>query len=690
MSSQPRITAIHGSIPVIDITSAAFKESFPEAHVRHLLDSALNDDLDGTDAARERLEDRLADLINGAIALEPTAVLVTCSSYPRLVDEFLPGAARWAGLPVLRPDAGMYAEIRATGASRLAVLTTLQDAANAATYSVKRAFEEEPFNVHTHVIDRAARDPAQALADAADVLVTQYDIEAIALAQYSLAPAAARVAHAVSIPVFTGPVAAARMLRQLVLTGSTRAVRLTSSRPDPRDIHAETCRLRSLRDEVVVIVDDDPTGTQTLAKIDVVARWDDEFLVDLMRTRREFFILANTRALPSSEAQRLACEIATGCRRAADQQGSTLTIISRSDSTLRGHFPDEVYALVECSGLLGAQIILAPAFFEAGRVTIDNVHYLQEDGVQTPVADTPFAKDESFGYLNSNLFDWVVERSSGAIRREEVASITAGHAASGPSAVAEHVLAHPEKRVFVANATGYDELDVIAAGCLLAETKGATLIYRAGASFVRSRIGRGPTEPLTTTELGAPAADALPGGLVICGSHVPLSSIQLERLFLIDAVEPIELHVTRLLAASKRRDELTRVCELAKRATRAGKTAAIFTSRELLTTESEDAFTISVKVSSALVEFLQLFESTPAFIVAKGGITSSDLATKALEMQRAYVLGQIAPGVSVWRLLESACDPALPYVVFPGNVGGPDTLAAVVTAMIRWANRVPT
>jgi uncharacterized protein YgbK (DUF1537 family) len=461
---------------------------------------------------------------------------------------------------------------------------------------------------------------------------------------------------------------------------------LSSAKPMRLGPLDEIRRLRDLRDEVVVIVDDDPTGTQTLANIDVVACWDERFLVELMRAHREFFILANTRALASPEARRLACQIGTGCRLAADANGLALTMISRSDSTLRGHFPDEIESLTTCAALRGAQIILAPAFFEAGRVTINDVHYLEEDGIRTPVAETPFAKDESFGYMSSNLVDWIVERSAGDIQRHEVASITAKHASAGASVVAEQVLANPDKRVFVANATGYDELDVIAAGCLLAETKGATLVYRTGASFVRSRLGRGPAEAVTDSVLGAPVTGALRGGLVICGSHVPLSSIQLERLFLVDTVEPIELRVDELWSSRTREDELTRVGELAKNIARTGRTAAIFTSRRFLTIESMDGFAVSQGVSSGLVELLRRFDATPAFVVAKGGITSSDLATEALGMRRAHVLGQIAPGVSVWRLVDSNWNPAVPYVVFPGNVGDADTLADVVTALTRWAN----
>ena len=68
-------------------------------------------------------------------------------------------------------------------------------------------------------------------------------------------------------------------------------------------------------------------------------------------------------------------------------------------------------------------------------------------------------------------------------------------------------------------------------------------------------------------------------------------------------------------------------------------------------------------------------------MVSKGGITSSVLATDALNVRRAQVLGQILPGVPVWQLGPEARYPGMPYVVFPGNVGGPDALLKAVAIL---------
>ena len=68
----------------------------------------------------------------------------------------------------------------------------------------------------------------------------------------------------------------------------------------------------------------------------------------------------------------------------------------------------------------------------------------------------------------------------------------------------------------------------------------------------------------------------------------------------------------------------------------------------------------------------------PRFLVAKGGITSSDIGVHALQVRRATVLGQALPGVPVWKLGAESRYPGMSYVVFPGNVGDEDGLRSLV------------
>jgi uncharacterized protein YgbK (DUF1537 family) len=64
------------------------------------------------------------------------------------------------------------------------------------------------------------------------------------------------------------------------------------------------------------------------------------------------------------------------------------------------------------------------AFFEGGRLTFNDVHYVAEGNSLTPAGETPFAKDAHFGFTASNLREWVVEKEQGNVKLENVTSIS--------------------------------------------------------------------------------------------------------------------------------------------------------------------------------------------------------------------------------------------------------------------------
>ncbi|MDR6639454.1 four-carbon acid sugar kinase family protein [Paenarthrobacter nitroguajacolicus] len=83
-------------------------------------------------------------------------------------------------------------------------------------------------------------------------------------------------------------------------------------------------------------------------------------------------------------------------------------------------------------------IVLVPAFPEAGRITVDGVHYAgsSSDGF-TPIGDTEFARDATFGYRSSLLAQWVEETTDGKISASSVLTINrANLRTSLPSVVA--------------------------------------------------------------------------------------------------------------------------------------------------------------------------------------------------------------------------------------------------------------
>ena len=180
--------------------------------------------------------------------------------------------------------------------------------------------------------------------------------------------------------------------------------------------------------------------------------------------------------------------------------------------------------------------------------------------------------------------------------------------------------------------------------------------------------------------------DTKNGGIVLIGSHVKKTTLQLEALKQSEKeLCFLEFHAE----AWKQKDGLTqearRVREEAERCICLGKTAVIYTSRTLQMPDTEDKdqiLAVSVAISEAVTSIIGNLEIKPRFIVAKGGITSSDVGTKALGVKRAQVLGQIKKGIPVWRTGAESKFPGMPYIIFPGNVGEVTTLKEIVEELV--------
>ena len=431
----------------------------------------------------------------------------------------------------------------------------------------------------------------------------------------------------------------------------------------------------------LVVVDDDPTGTQTVHGVVVVTRWDEGTLRgELERCPVAFYVLTNSRALGVREAVALSEELGANLRRASASAGRRVLVLSRSDSTLRGHFPQEVEALARGMGLEPDGILLVPFFAEGGRYTVGDVHYVREGSLLVPVGRTEFARDPAFGFRHSHLGLWVEEKSGGRWRAGEVVSIPLELVRGrGPEGVAE-VLERLEGGVpVVVNAVSERDLEVVALGVCRAEAAGKRFIYRTAASFAKVRAGiadrglLGPDELLCGCEGGA-------GGLVIVGSYVPRTTRQLEALLGGGGWRAVELDVRELLAAGER--ALGEVVHQVSGWLGRGEDVVVYTSRELVRgADREESLRVGDAVAGALASLVRGLGVRPRFIVAKGGVTTSRVATDGLGVVRAQVLGQVEPGVPVWRLGQESLYPGLTYVVFPGNVGEEESLVRVCAAL---------
>lgn len=477
---------------------------------------------------------------------------------------------------------------------------------------------------------------------------------------------------------------------------------LLSDQLPVRDVGINLDEVRDSRR--LVVLDDDPTGTQCIADLPVLTRW---AVPDLRWALRQptpgFFVLTNTRSLSEADAAERNRQIMRALAEAARLEGDVpFVIASRSDSTLRGHFPLETDVISDELVRLGTPadgVVICPAYVEPGRVTVDSVHWMRTDAGMIPVAQSEFAKDASFGYHNSDLRDWVEEKTGGRISRSAVATVTLTDIRQGgPDRVQQILGGLADGQPVVIDAADYADLQVVVLALIRAEAAGKQFVYRIAPSFVRPRCGQRATPPIDATRLTEILAQAnserseddrpsVRHGLIVVGSHVGLTTRQLAQLRAAGHVLELELNVPTLLEPSTRDQHVNDIATEAARLLRDNPSdgdVVIGTSRALITgADASDSLDIARTVSAGLVgtvqEVIKLVR--PAFVLAKGGITSSDTATEGLGIRRAWSRGNMLPGiVSLW---EPVAGPAqgIPYIVFAGNVGDDHALAEVVTTL---------
>ncbi|GFP85851.1 d-tagatose-1 6-bisphosphate aldolase subunit gaty [Phtheirospermum japonicum] len=342
----------------------------------------------------------------------------------------------------------------------------------------------------------------------------------------------------------------------------------------PTDPIEDIINLTQKISKTLVVLDDDPTGTQTVHGIYVLTEWTIESLVELFSQKPKcFFILTNSRS-----AGALITEICSNLSAAAKIVGNTdYTVVLRGDSTLRD-------AAISVIGEVDAWII-CPFFLQGGRYTIGDVHYVADSDRIIPAGETEFAKDASFGYKSSNLREWVEEKTGGRIPASSVASISIQLLRKGgPRAVCERLCSLEKGSTCIVNAASERDMAVFAAGMIQAELKGKTFLCRTAASFVSTRVGIIPKAPLLPTDLALSTERA--GGLIVVGSYVPKTTKQVEELLLQRGhdLKLIEVSVDRIAMRSieEREEEINQTAEIADVYLRSGKDTLVLTSRQLV------------------------------------------------------------------------------------------------------------
>ena len=426
----------------------------------------------------------------------------------------------------------------------------------------------------------------------------------------------------------------------------------------------------------IIVLDDDPTGVQTVHGISVYTDWSVESLTHGFEEEHSmFFILTNSRGLTAAETEKTHTEIAENIIEVAKKQNKEFIVISRGDSTLRGHYPLETEVLKDtieaASDIRFDGEVILPFFKEGGRFTVDNIHYVQYEDLLVPAGETEFAKDRTFGYSNSHLGEYVEEKTNGKFKAVNTTYISLETLrALDIQKITNQLLQVGDFNKVVVNAVDYVDVEIFVIALIKAMKEGKKFMFRSAAALTKVIGGISDKALLTRDELIQ--VETGHGGLILVGSHVKKTTEQLEALKTSDSIEFIEFDSHLVLQSEQFQEEINRVIEKAENFISAGKTVTIYTRRERLDLgegKQEEELKLSVKISDAVTSIVQRLTVRPNFIIAKGGITSSDIGTKGLEVKRATVAGQIRPGIPVWVTGEESKFPGITYVIFPGNVG---------------------
>jgi len=471
----------------------------------------------------------------------------------------------------------------------------------------------------------------------------------------------------------------------------TTAETLFPSRPAPWPqvgLRAEIGRLHREAGRRFVVLDDDPTGSQCVHGVDVLLDPDMRLDASLAEPGSTAFVLTNTRSMGVADAVRETERAAAAVDAVRRRLDAPVTIISRGDSTLRGHVMAEVATLGAAqrhnTGVGYDGVVVVPAYPEAGRFTVDDIHYAVVGGRPVPVGDTEFSRDASFSYAASNLRDYFAEKSGGTLSRESVVSLSLDQIrGGGPAAVADELSRVRGGTFVVVNALDGADLDVVALAMSQLTASGMSFGCRCAPAFVPALIGLPRRGVLRADELVSPPHRAA-HGLVVVGSHVGLTTRQVAAAQARGDLMSVELDVG--LVGSPH--ELARhVASVVAHVTASLATTDVllYTSRTLRRVDDPDAsLAIALGVSRAVTDVVHgASAARPAWVVAKGGITSHDVAARGLGMRRGRIIGQLMPGmVSVFSPVVAHPEAVgMPYVVFAGNVGDEETLADVVDVL---------
>jgi len=427
----------------------------------------------------------------------------------------------------------------------------------------------------------------------------------------------------------------------------------------------------------IIVIDDDPTGSQTVHSCLLLTRWDVDTLKQGLQDEAPlFFILSNTRAMEAQHAAEVTRTICQNLKQALEslrQAGHVINplVVSRSDSTLRGHYPIETDIIAEELGPFDAHFMV-PAFFEGGRITRDSTHYLLIEGEPVPVHETEFARDSVFGFSTAFMPDYVEEKTHGQIKASTVERFLLDDV-RGDCRARLRDLQH--NVCCVVDAEQQTDLDNFATQVLEIASEGKRFLFRSAASLLTA-FAQLPPQPVASEAMAQYVRNQQPG-VILVGSHVSKTSQQLAHLRQHTDITAVHVDVKQLNVADPLQWNETAarlgqdVLKQIETAHQAGNSVVIYTTREELQfADQATRLAFGQRLSNFLMDIVSRLPASIGFLISKGGITSNDVLSTGLNLTVSRVVGQILPGCSVIRCPEDHTRfPNLPVVIFPGNVG---------------------
>jgi uncharacterized protein YgbK (DUF1537 family) len=410
-----------------------------------------------------------------------------------------------------------------------------------------------------------------------------------------------------------------------------------------------------------VVLDDDPTGTQSASGVTVLLQYDADLLREALSRADSVYVQTNSRAIDEEAAIALVSDVRDAARSAAASLGEDLQFVLRGDSTLRGH----VFAETEQFLDEDAVIVFSPAFPAGGRTTLDGVHRVRIGDQDLPAHETEYADDPVFPFSSGVLADYVAEKSGRPSVLVDLETVRAGGVASA-------IATAPAGAVVLPDALTDDDIREIARAIAVVRRAGRSVVVRSASPLAAALAGVESDGLLPRPLIPLPVPT-----LLACGSHTAGATAQLDAVAAIhgpavviptaDAfADPV---AAGLAAADRAREQLAQ-----------GGLAVVSTERHRR--PEHNTLRHGELVMQALTVAVRALVPEVEAVVAKGGITSAELARTGVGATRAEVRGQVIPGVSVWDLVSAEGDPRL-YVVVPGNVGDASALTDVLAALGR-------